>query len=132
MDSKKLGFLSLSVTIGMFLWTLFIPLWNAKDWFVDERFQYMWFLFDIIFIILLSVLTYFIFSKNKFSQVLAPVLFGMIITDWIFNVGLWIFADYNLFEIRFLLSYLFIIITTSMFGWFFWKVYNFNLVNDKI
>ena len=107
MNSKQLSFLSLFVTIGFTIWTIFLPFWDSEKWFLDNRMQSMWLTFDVIFIIFMLTLTYFIWKEDIMAHFLAPLLFGMLLTDWILNISLWVIAGYNLLETRFILAFIF-------------------------
>ena len=123
MDHKKLTLLSVTVSVLLFFWTCALPFWNSEQWFFSEKIHSMWVVFDIILVIMFILLTIAVWKKKWQTHFLAPLILGMILTDWIFNISLWVFEGYNLLEARFLFSYIFIFITTSFFVWFFVTIY---------
>ncbi|MFH2020854.1 MAG: hypothetical protein ABIJ34_05540 [archaeon] len=110
--------ISLIATIAMVTWTIFLFTSDGRDWFVYDWIFNMWKGFDVVLSIFLAFLTYGLFEKRKYVKFLAPVIFGMVITDWIFNIQLWIYAGYNLLEPRFIFSFIGAAIVIYFFYWF--------------
>lgn len=123
MNKKQLTIFSLIVTIGLAIWSFALLLWNSDKWFINKSVHYAWFTFDMFLITFFLLITYFVWKESKHAHFLAPFILGMIIADWILNVGLWIYGGYNLLELRFIFSFAFIIVSTLFFGYFFNEIY---------
>ena len=116
--TKKMFFLSLITTFFLIVWTGFLPSWNTNKWFVSAWIHQLWFWYDIILIIFLMAITYGIYYKKKYVKFFSAVFYGMIVADWLINFLIWVYADYNLLELRFIISYIFMFVILIYFYWF--------------
>jgi hypothetical protein len=127
MDGKSLFPISLGLTLLLVIWTLFLPYWDSEAWFISRPVHNAWVAFDIILVIFFIVFTYMASVRAKALNFLSPLLLGMIAADWILNIGLWIYAGYDLLSPRFLISLAFVGLTMTFFAWFFSHSYRISL-----